>query len=88
MYRGNRELSVRIAETERLGLCGPVKRSDLPAPMQDYYAARAPEYDRIYLNPERQPDLRSIEQCVREQFAGSRVLRMIEYVTAPAQGAG
>ena len=29
--------------------------------MQGYYAARAPEYDRVYLKPERQADLRAIE---------------------------
>jgi ubiquinone/menaquinone biosynthesis C-methylase UbiE len=29
--------------------------------MKQYYAARAPEYDRVYARPERQPDLRAIE---------------------------
>jgi hypothetical protein len=27
---------------------------------QAYYMARAPEYDRVYLKPERQADLRAI----------------------------
>ena len=44
--------------------------------MQSYYAARAPEYDRIYLKPERQVDLRAIEQWVRGQFAGASVLEI------------
>jgi demethylmenaquinone methyltransferase/2-methoxy-6-polyprenyl-1,4-benzoquinol methylase len=30
--------------------------------MKQYYAARAPEYDRVYARPERQPDLRAIER--------------------------
>jgi len=29
--------------------------------MKQYYAARAPEYDRVYAKPERQQDLRAIE---------------------------
>lgn len=29
--------------------------------MQGDYAARAPEYDQIYLKPERQKDLRDME---------------------------
>jgi ubiquinone/menaquinone biosynthesis C-methylase UbiE len=44
--------------------------------MQSYYAARAPEYDRIYLKPERQADLRAIEQWVRGQFTGATVLEI------------
>jgi ubiquinone/menaquinone biosynthesis C-methylase UbiE len=44
--------------------------------MQSYYAARAPEYDRIYLKPERQADLRAIEQWVRAQFTGASVLEI------------
>jgi demethylmenaquinone methyltransferase/2-methoxy-6-polyprenyl-1,4-benzoquinol methylase len=30
--------------------------------MRQYYAARAPEYDRVYAKPERQEDLRAIER--------------------------
>lgn len=44
--------------------------------MQDYYAARASEYDQIYLKPERQNDLRQIEQWLPPIFAGSTVLEV------------
>ena len=44
--------------------------------MQAYYAARASEYDRVYLKPERQTDLRAIEKWVRMQFAGATVLEI------------
>lgn len=44
--------------------------------MQDYYAARAPEYDRIYLKPERQDDLRQIEGWLPPIFAGASVLEV------------
>ena len=44
--------------------------------MHDYYAARAPEYDRIYLKPERQPDLRRIEAWLPGVFAGRSVLEI------------
>lgn len=39
-------------------------------PLPAYYAARAPEYDRVYLKPERQADLRAIEAWLPAQFAG------------------
>jgi demethylmenaquinone methyltransferase/2-methoxy-6-polyprenyl-1,4-benzoquinol methylase len=44
--------------------------------MESYYAARAPEYDRIYAKPERQADLRAIERWVKERFAGAGVLEI------------
>lgn len=44
--------------------------------MQDYYAARAREYDRIYLKPERQHDLRAIEAWLPTVFAGRAVLEI------------
>jgi demethylmenaquinone methyltransferase/2-methoxy-6-polyprenyl-1,4-benzoquinol methylase len=44
--------------------------------MQAYYAARASEYDQIYLKPERQSDLRAIEQWLPAVFAGSRLLEV------------
>ncbi|MEO8656616.1 MAG: class I SAM-dependent methyltransferase [Ramlibacter sp.] len=44
--------------------------------MQDYYAARASEYDRIYLKPERQDDLRQIERWLPPIFAGASVLEV------------
>lgn len=45
--------------------------------MADYYARRAAEYDRIYHKPERQADLRAIENWITYQpFAGRRVLEV------------
>ena len=44
--------------------------------MQDYYAARARQYDRIYEKPERQDDLRSIERWLPTRFEGRRVLEL------------
>jgi demethylmenaquinone methyltransferase/2-methoxy-6-polyprenyl-1,4-benzoquinol methylase len=44
--------------------------------MQDYYAARANEYDQIYLKPERQADLRKIEQWLPEVLSGRTVLEV------------
>lgn len=44
--------------------------------MQNYYAARAPEYDEVYLKPERQRDLREIEEWLPAIFAGSTVLEV------------
>jgi demethylmenaquinone methyltransferase/2-methoxy-6-polyprenyl-1,4-benzoquinol methylase len=41
-----------------------------------YYAARAAEYDRIYLKPERQPDLRQIEAWLPPRFAGAHMLEI------------
>lgn len=42
--------------------------------LHDYYCARAPEYDRIYLKPERQADLRAIRTWLPTVFAGQSVL--------------
>ena len=44
--------------------------------MERYYAARAAEYDNIYLKPERQSDLRAIERWLSPIFAGSTVLEV------------
>lgn len=44
--------------------------------MQDYYAARAREYDAIYAKPERQADLRQIEQWLPRAFAHRTVLEV------------
>jgi ubiquinone/menaquinone biosynthesis C-methylase UbiE len=44
--------------------------------MQDYYAARAKEYDKIYLKPERQTDLRKIERWLPEVLSGRTVLEV------------
>ena len=45
-------------------------------PMQAYYATRALEYDNVYRKPERQADLRAIEQWVSPRFVGARVLEI------------
>lgn len=42
----------------------------------DYYSARAGEYDRIYAKPERQADLRRLEEWLPELVAGRRVLEV------------
>ena len=44
--------------------------------MQTYYAARANEYDQIYLKPERQKDLREIECWLPDVFCGRTVLEV------------
>ncbi len=44
--------------------------------MQDYYAARAPEYDRVYAKPERQQDLRAIEAWLPSVFSGASILEV------------
>lgn len=44
--------------------------------MQSYYVARAPEYDSIYLKPERQPDLRAIESWLPPKFSNATVLEV------------
>ena len=44
--------------------------------LQSYYAARAGEYDRVYLKPERQSDLRQIEQWLPSVLAGAAVLEV------------
>lgn len=50
-----------------------------PAPstdLLDYYRRRAATYERVYLKPERQDDLRAMEAWVGRQFAGRRVLEL------------
>ena len=44
--------------------------------LQSYYRSRAPEYDQVYLKPERQTDLRDIERWLPENFAGATVLEV------------
>lgn len=44
--------------------------------MQSYYAARAGEYDRVYQKPERQSDLRQIEQWLPARLSGAAVLEV------------
>jgi len=44
--------------------------------LADYYAKRAPEYERIYHKPERQSDLRLLRESVSRALAGRRVLEV------------
>ena len=44
--------------------------------LRGYYAARAVEYDRIYARPERQADLRAIEQWLPSVLQGRSVLEV------------
>ena len=44
--------------------------------LRSYYAVRAPEYDRIYLKPERQSDLRSLQHWLPPLFNGCRLLEV------------
>ena len=48
----------------------------MSADLEQYYATRAPEYDRIYAKPERQADLRAIERWLPALFAGKSVLEV------------
>src|SRR4051812_38914247 len=44
--------------------------------LADYYAKRAPEYERIYQKPERQTDLGTLQQFVAETFSRRSVLEV------------
>ena len=44
--------------------------------LKQYYAARAREYESIYAKPERQADLRRLEQLLPPMFADCRVLEL------------
>ena len=44
--------------------------------MQAYYEARAREYERIYAKPERQADLRRLEELIPAHLAGRSVLEI------------
>jgi ubiquinone/menaquinone biosynthesis C-methylase UbiE len=44
--------------------------------MRDYYAQRAAYYERVYLKPERQRDLRTTEARLPSMFVGRRVLEV------------
>lgn len=50
--------------------------SDTDLPMRRYYAARAPEYDRVYQKPERQADIHALKQWLPSRFLGRRVLEV------------
>ena len=44
--------------------------------MHEYYGARAPEYDAVYLKPERQANLREIEPWLPTVFVGASLLEV------------
>ena len=44
--------------------------------MHNYYAARAPEYDQVYAKPERQADLRAMENWLPPIYAKTSVLEV------------
>lgn len=44
--------------------------------MRDYYSARAAEYDKIYLKPERQPNLREMKSWISGVFNEQLVLEI------------
>ena len=44
--------------------------------LRDYYARRAPQYERIYAKPERQADLRVLEGLLPGLFDGRQVLEV------------
>src|SRR5207244_7690150 len=44
--------------------------------MHDYYVRRATYYERVYLKPERQRDLRTMEAWLPSMFVGRRVLEV------------
>ena len=44
--------------------------------LADYYARRAPEYERVYQKPERQADLRALREFVANTFTGRDVLEV------------
>ena len=44
--------------------------------MQSYYAARAPEYDKVYEKPERQADIQRLREWLPPIFARTRVLEV------------
>jgi ubiquinone/menaquinone biosynthesis C-methylase UbiE len=44
--------------------------------MKAYYAARAPEYDRVYAKPERQADLRAIERWLPSVFTRTSLIEV------------
>ena len=50
--------------------------TDIEARMREYYAQRAATYERVYLKPERQADLRALEASLPPLFAGRRVLEV------------
>ena len=54
----------------------PAPASHADPAMQEYYAARAREYERIFAKPERQADLRKLEEMIPAFFTGRSVLEV------------
>jgi SAM-dependent methyltransferase len=52
----------------------PIASND--APLIDYYAKRANEYEKIYQKPERQNDLEMLRNLLRKTLAGKHVLEI------------
>lgn len=50
--------------------------SDIVEDMATYYTQRATYYERVYLKPERQEDLRAVEAWLPSQFDSRRVLEV------------
>jgi SAM-dependent methyltransferase len=50
--------------------------STIETQMADYYAQRAAYYERVYFKPERQTDLRAMEQWLTTQFSSREVLEI------------
>ncbi len=50
--------------------------ADVVQDMRAYYAQRAAYYERVYVKPERQADLRAMEAALPAAFAGRRVLEV------------
>jgi ubiquinone/menaquinone biosynthesis C-methylase UbiE len=54
----------------------PVGETTTLDTMRDYYTRRAEHYECVYLQPERQPDLRAMERWLPSMFEGRRVLEV------------
>ena len=50
--------------------------ANIESSMQSYYAACAPEYDNVYLKPERQADIQRLRDWLPPIFADTRVLEI------------
>lgn len=55
---------------------GPAGHEQDGDALRRYYAARAREYESIYAKPERQADLRRLEQLLPQMFTGRNVLEV------------
>jgi SAM-dependent methyltransferase len=55
---------------------GTEQQADITERMRGYYAQRAAYYERVYLKPERQAELRTMEAALPPLFTGRRVLEV------------